>query len=249
MKVKKNLERRGLMRIREGVVDAVGARATGRILLKENSSFVFCGRSGSGKTSFIYRLLKNVKNMFTNKKGRKIHILYCYSSDQPLFDEMAEDIPDITFFNGLPSEEEIDKHTSPQRIHLILIVDDLMREVLESKLIFDFFTIKAHHQGTSVIFVSHNLYQQGKYSRSIALNASYFFLFENPRGADQIRTLSSQVFPHKKGAIVQAYKLAMERPYSYLLLDMTANVPDDVRMRTCILPDEVTRVFSFNTDD
>ncbi len=227
-------------------VNAFGRDQTGRVLFKENSSFVICGRSGSGKTTFIYHLLKNASKMFTNDKDREIFILYCYASTQPLFDKMEEDIPNIAFHKGLPDDDEIDEYTAPASRHLILVVDDLMRQVVTSQIIFDFFTVKAHHQGTSVVYVSHNLYQQGKFSRAITLNAAYFILFENPRGADQIQTLSRQIFPGKKDAVVQAYRHAMNlKSFSYLVLDMTANVPDMLRMRSSIFPNAHTRYFWF----
>ena len=224
----------------------MGGEGTGRVLFKENSSFVVCGRSGSWKTTFIYNLLKNASKMFTNHKQREIFILYCYASTQPLFDKMEADIPNIEFHQGLPDDDELDEYTAPETRHLILVVDDLMRQVVTSQIIFDFFTVKAHHQGTSVVYVSHNLYQQGKFSRAITLNAAYFILFENPRGADQIQTLSRQIFPGKKDAVVQAYRHAMNlKSFSYLVLDMTANVPDMLRMRSSIFPDERTRYFWF----
>ncbi len=227
-------------------VDSYSAGGTGRVRFKENSSFVICGRSGSGKTTFIHKLLKNAPSMFTNDGEREILILYCYASWQPAFAKMSTQIANIHFHKGLPEEDIIDQYTAPKTRHLILVVDDLMRQVMTSQLIFDFFTVKAHHEGTSVLYVSHNLYQQGKFSRAITLNAAYFILFENPRGADQIQTLSRQIFPGKKHAVVQAYRQAMSiRPYSYLVLDMTANVPDMLRMRTCIFPAEHTRFFWF----
>ncbi len=220
------------------------ASQTGRILLKENSSYIICGRSGSGKTTFIARLLENIGELVKNEDGREIQILYCYSAQQPLFQEMNGNLHNITFHKGIPSEDTIDNLVNPEKKHLIMVIDDLMRDVVASNIIFDFFTVKAHHLGCSIIYVSHNLYQQGKFSRAITLNSSYILLFENPRGADQIQTLSRQIFPGRKDPIGQAYKLAIKvKPYSYLLLDMTANIPDEFRMRACILPGEICRFY------
>ena len=224
-----------------------GDQDTGRVLFKENSSYIICGRSGSGKTTFIYNFLKNIESMCHNVKNRKINVLYCYDTQQPLYSKMKEELTNVTFKYGIPDEETIERMTDPKNRHLILVVDDLMGKVISSQLIFDFVTVKAHHRGTSVFYISHNLFQQGKFSRAITLNASYLILFQNPRGADQIQTLSRQIFPGKRDAITQAYRLAMKiRPYSYLVIDMTANVPDELRMRSCVFPGEVMRFFSFN---
>ena len=219
---------------------------TGRILFKPNSSYVVCGHSGSGKTTFIAKLLQNIGEMIQNANGCKVFILYCYSTSQALFRDMTETIDNISFHKGIPNEDLIAELTGEKNRHLIMVVDDLMREALSSQIIFDFFTVKAHHLGTSVIYVSHNLFQQGEFSRSITLNASYFVLFQNPRGADQIQTLSKQMFPGRGNAVVQAYNMANNlRPFSYLVLDMTANIPEALRMRTCIFPDEITRFYTF----
>ncbi len=234
--------------VRKGIVNSVGPRDSGRMLFKENNSLILCGRTGSGKTTFIYRLLKNANDMFTNEFNRKIHILYCYTSNQHLFDKMKEEIPNIRFHYGLPTKEDIEKYGPPKTRHLIIVMDDLMREVIESNEMSDYFTIKAHHEGATVIFVSHNLFQQGRYSKTITGNTGYFVLFENPRTADQMITLSKQVYPGMQGIIARAYKMAMERqPYSYIVLDMTTNVPDYLRMRGNVFPGEMMTLYT--TDD
>ncbi len=228
------------------VVDDVGRQGSGRIKFKENSSFIICGRSGSGKTTFIFKLLLHRKDVFQNKSGRRLQVVYCFSTYQPLFDELKEEIPDIIFHQGIPDEDFLGRILSPEKKHVILVVDDLMRQVVSSSLIFDFFTVRAHHEGASIIYVSHNLFQQGKYSRAITLNASYICLFQNPRGADQIQTLSRQIFPGKSHALAKAYNMAIAvQDYGYLIVDMTANVPEELRLRTKIFPDEITRFYTF----
>ena len=233
----------------EDIVSGVGGLGTGQVLLKENSSFIVCGRSGSGKTTFISKMLWNASDMFENKLEREIEILYCYSSYQNLFNEMDGGGP-IWFHKGLPDGELLSRLISPNKKHLIMVVDDLMREVVASHLMFDFFTVRAHHEGTSVIYVSHNLFQQGRFSKAISVNASYFCLFQNPRGADQIMTLGRQMFPNRNDMVVQAYELAMKvQKYGYLFLDMTANVPQALRLRTCIFPNEVCRFYALGTSE
>ena len=231
---------------KEDIVSGVGRLGTGQVLLKENSSFIVCGRSGSGKTTFISKMLSNAQEMFENKLEREMEILYCYSSYQDMFNDMDNHIP-IWFHKGLPDGELLSRLISPNK-HLIMVVDDLMRDVVASHLMFDFSTVRAHHEGTSVIYVSHNLFQQGKFSKAISVNASYFCLFQNPRGADQIQTLSRQMFPNKNDMVVQAYDLAMKvQKFGYLLIDMTANVPQQLRLRTCIFPNEVCRFYAIGS--
>ncbi len=227
-------------------IGATGWGSSGRLKFKENSSFIVCGRSGSGKTTFISRLLKECDHVFTNDLNRQIEIVYCYKSYQPLFDELKAEIKNINFIKGLPEEEYLQEKLSPLKKHIIVVVDDLMREVVKSLLIFDFFTVRSHHEGASIIYVSHNLYQQGQYSKSISVNAAYCCLFQNPRGLDQIQVLSRQMYPGKNHAIAQAYSMATSlQNYGYLVIDFTANIPQELRLRTSIFPNEVTRFYCF----
>ena len=212
----------------------------GFIKLKENQSYMIIGRSGSGKSTFIYKFLTNVNQMVDSHK--KTVILYCYKSDQPLFHQMKRNIPNIIFHQGIMSQDDIiHKYSSPGNTHLIIVVDDLMREVVDNADMCDFFTVRCHHSGCSMIYVSHNLFQQGKYSKTLAVNAGYVILFETPAGIEQIQTFGRQRFPCEKNMLVEAYRRAiLERPYGYLLVDMTVNIPREFRIRSDIFPQEKT---------
>ena len=58
---------------------------------------MICGPTGSGKTFFVYKLLKN--HMFTKKVSK---ILYCYGVYQDLYDTMLLSLPNIVFHEGVP---------------------------------------------------------------------------------------------------------------------------------------------------
>lgn len=91
------------------------------------SSTMLSGQTGSGKTRFVYKLLKNIKEMYTGEPPERI--LYCYGSHQPLFDDMAKAIPNITFHHGLPSTEIVNEFTADRR-HRLIVLDDLMHRVI-----------------------------------------------------------------------------------------------------------------------
>ena len=59
------------------------------------SSFVVSGQTSSGKTRFVYELLKHANVMFTEDPRDKT--LYCYGIYQDLYREMEQSIPGITF--------------------------------------------------------------------------------------------------------------------------------------------------------
>ncbi len=145
----------------EQVVESDGRRW---IPLKENQSYVICGHSGSGKTTFIYNFLKNVNKLIATKKRNVI--LYCYDTWQKMYDIMQLEIENIYFHQGmLPLKEIVNGFGNPEERHLIVVLGDLMSEVVNSKDISNFFTISCHHSSCSMIFVTHNLFQQGRYSK------------------------------------------------------------------------------------
>ena len=59
------------------------------------------------------------------------------------------------------------------------------------------FTERSHHQNISVIFMTQNIFHQGKTARTISLNTQYMVLFENARDPQQIKTLAKQMYPDK----------------------------------------------------
>ena len=75
----------------------------------------------------------------------------------------------------------------------------------------DLFTKKSHHSNTSVIYLVQNLFLRNKESRTISLNTQYMVVFKNPRDASQITNLAKQMYP------------------------------EDLRLRTSMLPDDVVQ--------
>ena len=55
------------------------------------------------------------------------------------------------------------------------------------------FTRKEHHINASVVYNTHNLFQQSNFSHTISLNAHYLVLFQSPRDKMQINVLANQL--------------------------------------------------------
>ena len=206
-----------------------------------NSTFSVAGMTGSGKTQWVYRLLKNLNQMFEDAPPLKV--MYCYGVYQDLYREMEETLSDIIIFHqGLPSQEEIEQFT-PDNNHRIIILDDLMSEVTESKTMQDLFCQFCHHRKITVIFITQNVFVQGKHARNIALNTHYFILLKNMRNHSQIKFLGQQLFPHKSKLLSEAYEDAMKEPYAYLVVDTSPHSTDQFRVRTHIFPGEYPIVY------
>ena len=208
------------------------------------SSIIVSGMTGSGKTRWTFRLLQNLVGMFNPDPPHKL--MYCYGIWQPLFDEMENKIPNLTMHQGLPSQEDLDIFTA-DREHNMIILDDLMQQVVQKPDMELLFTQGSHHRCLTVIFIMQNLFQQGKCSRSIALNTWYYILMKNMRDASQISTLGKQVFPDKANMLVEVYKDCMKEDYGYLILDVSPNSQDKYRMRTHVFPKEDPVVYIPNS--
>ena len=61
----------------------------------------------------------------------------------------------------------------------LLVLDDMMGgNAIQS--IVDWFTRKAHHRNTSVIYITQNIFDRAPQNRTISLNVHYLVLFKNP---------------------------------------------------------------------
>jgi hypothetical protein len=104
----------------------------------------------------------------------------------------------------------------------------------------------SHHHNISVIFISQNIFHQGTKMRTISLNCHYTTVMKNPRDKLQIQCLGKQIFPGKLKYFLEAYNDATKQSYGYLLVDLTQDTPDNLRVRTRITPDETPK--SINTN-
>ena len=194
---------------------------------------VICGPSSSGKSTFVYELIKHSKGMF-NTSFKKIY--YFYGVWQKDFDNILED---VEFIEGLPTQTFIDDMTSDS--HNLLILDDLQHTALNSNLIADIFTKYSHHKNLTTILILQNLFHQGKYARDISLNTHYFVLFKNQRDINQISILGNQLGIRKH--LKQSYIEATKNSYSYLLLDLAPGSNSDYMTRSNIFPGEDPTIY------
>jgi len=170
---------------------------------------VLSGATGSGKTVFVKNFLKHLDHMCDTVFER---IILYYGAWQSGYKELGAN---IEFREGLPQTCDWSSDPRPK----LVIIDDLMSESSSGKAIVNIFTKGSHHSNLSVIFISQNLFHQGKGQRDISLNAHYIVLFRNLRDRGQISHLSRQVYPDNPQFLTEAYWDATSRPYDYILLD------------------------------
>jgi len=188
------------------------------------------GPTGSGKTVFIRKLINNHSKLFKNSLPN-IRILWCYGIFQPFMNIPFTNYVQIKYIEGMPTDSLINEY-KPN----ILIIDDLLNEFDKNKKLENIFIKKSHHKNISVIFAVQNLFH--KSLRTISLNCHYIVLLKNPREASQVMNLAKQIYPGNSKYMTEAYKDSTNKPYGYLLLDLTPDTPEEIRLRTRIFPDE-----------
>ena len=208
------------------------------------STHILSGQSGSGKTRFILRILQNMDKIFGEHPPLKIR--YYYGIWQDNYDQMKREIENISFQQGLPSEEELMNFTDP-KTHTMIIIDDLMDEACNSQVVELIFTRISHHRFCSCFYIVQNAFVQGKKQMTINLNTKYVEVFRSPRSLLQLTYLNNQIFPNNPGLLINSYKDIMnQEPFGYILIDLTAQCPDELRIRTKIFPSERTIVYKYD---
>jgi hypothetical protein len=185
------------------------------------------GPTAAGKTHFLLRFLNYLDELVDAKFT---DVCWCYSEWQPLYDTIKN--PLVRFHKGLPNLDDF----PPDQGSRLIICDDLMREC-DGRIV-DIFTRGSHHRSISIMFLTQNCFHQSKGSRDISLNTHYLCLFKNPRDAAQVTYLARQISPQNPKYITEAYADATSVGHGYLLLDFKQSTPDNLRVRTCIFPDD-----------
>ena len=209
------------------------------IKFESPTTCILAGSTGSGKSTFLFELLKCADVIFEIPPKR---IFYCYGIYQNLYDRMKKDISNIEFFNGLPLLENLE-NWAVNNAHNIIVLDDLMGRASESTNIADLFTQYSHHLNFTVFFITQNVYSSGKQFRTISLNSHYFILFKNQRDKMQIQTFGKQLFLGELEYFMDAYTRAVNRKYGYLVIDISPHSNPLYKLRTDILPDQTTVVY------
>jgi hypothetical protein len=198
------------------------------------TSIYICGPSQCGKTEMTSRIIKHADTLFTEAPKR---IVYAYKCWQPIYETLPAK---VEMFEGLPTRKLMEEWTEIP-VHVLLVIDDQLSDIVSSVDIQDLFTVLCHHRNISVIILGQNIFPQGKCARTISLNSHYIILFRNNRDKQQISTLASQMYPgSSRTYFLDAFQRATEKKFGYLVCDLHPNSSDDYRLRTDIIPGEST---------
>jgi len=120
---------------------------------------------------------------------------------------------------------------SPTTRNMLVLDDQMDSENMKGNTLCKFFTQGSHHRNLTVLYIVQNLFNQDKSMRTVSLNSHYLVLFKNPRDMTQIRSLAQQMYPKQGWFLVDAFDDATSKPFSYILLDLRSDTPDEIRVR------------------
>lgn len=211
-----------------------------QVPFQAGSPMIISGPTGCGKTVWTYRLLSD--DLFTEKVTS---VLYCYGVYQSFFEKFKANISNIVFEQGVPTRERIEK-LNDGKFHVV-ILDDLMEQILKSSEAQDLFTKYCHHFNISALFITQNVFAQGKYARTINLNAHILVLFANKRDESQAVFLGRQLFPFHLNHFLEVYQDATSENHGYLVIDCDPKSPREIKLRTKIFKNETCVVYLLKT--
>lgn len=208
-------------------------KSTFDLRMEHPFSCIVSGCSGSGKTTWVYKLLEHKQDLITPLINA---VYYFYTQDQPqLFHTMKELGLVQRFIQGAPTTEKIRDISSPQA-NVLIIVDDNMKNVGED--MSEIFTT-FRHRNVSAVFLTQNLFLQNKDYRTMSLNSNYIVIMKNPRDGSQIVNFAKQIRPKHTRFVTDSFRNATsDKPYSYLLFDLRQSTDERLRVRARIFPDE-----------
>ena len=182
---------------------------------------LIAGSTSSGKTHLVKEILFNKEKVIEKPVAK---VIYHYRTWQPLYDELQERLPEISFRNEIHAEEE--PEVAPINECIVVIFDDFAQEMLNNSAalyILSHFIVFSHHCRYITIMITQNLYMQSKHQRTLSLNSSYLCLFRNLSDSEQIRRLARQVYGKERAkdfmAIYNKIMIPGQR-YKYCLLNL-----------------------------
>ena len=211
------------------------------IRFKSPSTFILAGASQCGKTSMTLNILRHGDILFED--GRCVqNVVYFYKEWQKSFNGAKNEGLVQQWVNELPSCESIRDRVTlfKDRGGSIVVIDDFASQL--NKDIIVIFSVLSHHLNVTVLLLTQNLFSKNPVFREISLNSTYIILFKNPRDASQITSYAKQFSPGKINYIIDSFREATKRPYSYLLFDHHQSTPDTIRVRSRFLPHELPTI-------
>ena len=200
---------------------------------KHPFNMVVAGPSACGKTSFVRKLLEDF-DLQTTLDTPRLRVFWAHGQDQDTYRKPISDFVDVEYHHGVPGEERV-LQANPH----FLILDDLMVEAASAgKSLVSFLSRFAHHNNISIIYITQNLFFNGKNTTDANRQSHYTVVFRNSRDKSIAITLGRQLAPYNKSHFYECFHDATKKPFSYLLIDAHPTTPEELLLKTNIFSED-----------
>lgn len=137
------------------------------------ASCIFSGSSGTGKTNLAFEL---IKNQHFSKPIKHVFYFGCDNdhSNRLSWDKKLKDIA-VTYEEGLPSSSFFSRIPKGS----LVVIDDQFTDAVNASQLANAFTFDRRHRKFSIILITQNLFEKGKYNKTIRNNCEILVLFRN----------------------------------------------------------------------
>jgi hypothetical protein len=203
------------------------------VRFKTPTTILLAGATKCGKTTFALNLLRNIDDLFLQPRCKQ-NIIYYYKKWQDSFAAFRKENIVTHWVNALPTEDDFTERTLQYKSDggSVVVIDDFGQDL--NKDIANIFKVLSHHNNTTVILMTQNIFGKNPVFREISLNCLYVVLFKNPRDTSQISHFVRQFDPQHRKEIVEAFRECTKPPHSYMLFDLEQSTNDAVRTRSHI---------------
>ena len=199
------------------------------------SSVIICGPSMSGKSELMFEIIAKRQDVFQEKMGL---VIYCYGCWSVKYEKIKEEYGEIiSFVPGIPSETELRKWCLKSQLPIILVLDDLLQDICQSRDCQNVVTRAVHHCHISMFIITQNLFANSKIFRTISLNTHYFLIMKLKRDLSQIYALGRQIDPLHPNLLMEAYTKATQEAYGYLRVDLHPSSDSTFLLTSAFLSD------------
>merc|ERR1712055_369448 len=171
-------------------------------------SLIVSGPTSSGKSTLLFQILNNLHQNTTPAIEK---VVYIYG----IYQEVFKNYPNIFFTDDL-NFMDIERPDVPT----VIILDDLMSVLNNSKKLEELFTRGVHHRKVSVVLTLQNLFYHGSVMKTLRDNAMYIALTKHIQDVSKLDTFARQLERKNSNYFKDSYQDAISRKYGYLLCDM-----------------------------
>ena len=194
-------------------VDNVICLERSMLKLIHPANWIISGPTMTGKTTFIFSILDNLENIIVPSIE---NVVYIYGVFQEEFRKYEKKV----FFTN-----SLEYLTTPFKTRTLLILDDSMMRLGDSKELLELFTVGAHHRSISIMLVLQNIFSIGRVFKSLRDNTQYYYITEYLQDRVKLKYFARQIDSDDLNYFMASYNDAVSVDHRGLFIDIHAKSP------------------------